>query len=128
MGNLAGVLAYLFGITGLLSFAGAVVNGKRKDGYNTILKDSNAELRATNDDKDKTITSLESKIRLANDAAEAADKVRQAAVDLAQSRPAFEQLGIQMVKQHKELLSAIGGQTTQLANLAKVISEERRHG
>lgn len=126
MGDLAGIFAYLIGIVGLLSFAGAVVNGKRKDGYNQILKDSNTELRSTNDDKDKTILDLQSKIKLATDAASAADKVRQTAIDLAQSRPNFDALGVQMLNQHKELLRAIGKQTSQLANLAKIISKERK--
>jgi hypothetical protein len=123
--NLGNVLSFLVGATGVLTFAGAVVNGKRKDGYNQILQDSNTELRATNDDKDKTIIDLKSRMQLATDAADAAEKVRKAAVDIAQSRPDFTSLGVQMMKQHQELLSAIGDQTKQLTNLAKIISKER---
>lgn len=125
MGNLTNILAVLAAIIGVLGFAGAVVNGKRKDGTIDQLTISNNDYIARDTEKDKTISDLQSRLQLAADAALAAEKVRQTAVDLATSRPDFNKLGVQMMTQHQELLSAIGKQTTQLANLAKIISKER---
>lgn len=125
MGNLGNILAILAAIIGVLGFAGAVVNGKRKDGTIDQLTISNNDYIARDTEKDKQIADLQSRIQLAAEAAVAAEKVRQTAVDLATSRPDFNKLGVQMMTQHQELLSAIGKQTTQLANLAKIISKER---
>lgn len=126
MGNLGGILGTLLGIAGLLGFAGAVVNGKRKDGTIDQLTISNNDYIARDSEKDKTILDLQSRLKVANEATLAADKIRQTAVDLATSRPDFNALGVQMLNQHKELLRAVGKQTTQLANLAKIISKERK--
>jgi hypothetical protein len=123
--NLAALIGVLTFVLGALSFAAAGLNGRRKDGQIDLLTDGNAELRAQADDKDKVIAEQNAKLKLAADAAIAADKIRQTVVDLAQSRPDFSSLGIQMLQQHQELLGAIGKQTAQLTNLAKIISKER---
>lgn len=141
--NIAQFLSILAGVIGILSFTGAVLNGKLKDGKIDLLQSGNDELRKQADDKDKIITALDkdktyykTKFEAATEAATKAEEARIEALNLAQSRPAFETLGETMIKQHRELLGAIGKQTAKsssdmlkltktISNLATIISKNR---
>jgi Tfp pilus assembly protein PilN len=132
--SLTNTLSVLALITGVLTFVGALVNGKLKQTTIQDLQNSNDALRSLNSDLTAENIDLKAKLTLAEAQAAAIEKLRQAAVDIAQSRPAFETLGEQMIKQHRELLAAIARQstsssrdmlklTTGISNLAKVMSK-----
>jgi hypothetical protein len=125
MGNIAGILGLLSLLVGALAFVGAVVRGKAKDVNIATLESGNAELRAQVLDKDTQIADYKIRLTAASTAAATAEEARKLASDLAQSRPAFENLGEQMLRQHKQLLGAIGKQTKELTKLASVITKGR---
>lgn len=114
-------LSIAAGIIGALTFVGAVVRGQSKDTNIKTLESGNAELRAQVSDLRQENVQLVAKVKVAQDAADAAELLKKNAIDMAQSRPAFEKLGVQMVTQHKQLMGELG-------KLIKAIGKGNQNG
>lgn len=120
-------------VVGVGSFIGiARLGSKSKDDANAALVIENTSIRNQRDDSDKKVANRDQEIARLQVRAEKAEKNEQYLKELAQSKPDFGKLTLQLATQHKEMMTVYTDGTNkmieELGNLAQVIVKDRKNG
>lgn len=118
VGDFIAAGSFLVILVGVLAWG---LNGKSKSDVNSAIVQENTSLRNQLGDSQKAEA-------LASARADRAEKNEAYLKDLAQNRPDFGKLTVQLTKQHGEILTSFEKLTKGITTLASNIAKERKDG